>query len=167
MKPVTLINRRTSNSTPASVRPASIRVRWRVRLHRWRLDRALAEDLLVGHTEDRAWRACQLASQVTRRRVADSLRRVVAEADGRQAVPISAAVPVRRSVVLSCREGLLGLAERLEAPDPVSATAVARTLMVLCDGAGPLYQNDTRRSLEEAMWWIADGMETWTSFPSL
>ena len=63
------------------------------------------------------------------------------------------------AVVLSWREGLLGLAERLEAPDPISATAVARALMLLCDGAGPLYQDDTERSLGEAIWWIADGMQ--------
>lgn len=84
---------------------------------------------------------------------------MVAEAEDPRGPSISAAVPVRRRVVLSWREGLLGLAERLEAPDPISATAVARALMLLCDGAGPLYQDDTERSLGEAIWWIADGMQ--------
>jgi hypothetical protein len=60
--------------------------------------------------------------------------------------------------VLSSRESLLGLAERLESPDPVNPCGVARVLVLLTDGTGPLYTPGASDRLREAVWWIADGL---------
>ena len=36
---------------------------------------------------------------------------------------------------------------------------VARALLLLTDGAGPLYSAGAERSLSEAVWWVADGLQ--------
>jgi hypothetical protein len=67
-------------------------------------------------------------------------------------------VPLSRRVVLSWREGLLGLAERLERPDPVNPCGVARVLLLLTDAMGPLYEPGAADRMSDAVWWIADGL---------
>jgi hypothetical protein len=131
--------------------------RLRVHLHRGRLDHQIAEGFDPAAFEDRALRAVQLAGLPARRRVARSLRGVVRAAD--QPAPLSSAVPVWRPTVLPWRQALLGLAERLERPEPVNPCGVARALIVLTDGAGPLYVREAARSVGEAVWWIADGLD--------
>ncbi len=68
------------------------------------------------------------------------------------------AVPVRRDV-LPWSDALLGLADRLENGDPVSACGMVRLLVTLTDGASPLYDPNPSRSVEEAVRWIADGLD--------
>ncbi len=94
----------------------------------------------------------------TRRRLARSLRERVKDAERPNVPRLSAAVPVSRRAVLSSRESLLGLAERLESPDPVNPCGVARVLVLLTDGTGPLYAPGAVDRLREAVWWIADGL---------
>ncbi|MBV8219684.1 MAG: hypothetical protein JO325_14555 [Solirubrobacterales bacterium] len=67
-------------------------------------------------------------------------------------------MPLSRRAVLASRESLLGLAERLESPDPVNPCGVARVLVLLTDGTGPLYSRGGGDRLREAVWWIADGL---------
>jgi hypothetical protein len=134
-------------------------LRLRVWLHSARLDRQLAEGLLPGAFDDRALRAAQLAGMRTRRGIAHSLRRLVEEAEMPVRALLSSAVPVCRRSVLPCREALLGLADRLEQPVPVDPCGVARTLVVLTDGAGPFYDARAARSMSDAVWWIADGLQ--------
>jgi hypothetical protein len=67
-------------------------------------------------------------------------------------------VPLSCRAVLSSREGLLGLAERLDSPDPVNPCGVARALVLLTDGAGPLYSPGAADRLRDAVWWVADGL---------
>lgn len=86
------------------------------------------------------------------------MRRLVVDADAPRAAPSSAA-PVCRTAVLPWREGLLGLADRLEQTDPVSPCGVARVLALLTDGAGPFYSPAPERSIGEALWWVADGLQ--------
>ena len=94
----------------------------------------------------------------TRRQLARSLRGRVKDAE-RPAVPrMSAAVPLSRRTVLRWRESLLGLAERLERPDPVNPCGVARVLVLLTDGTGPLYNPAAADRMSDAVWWIADGL---------
>jgi hypothetical protein len=94
----------------------------------------------------------------TRRRVARTLRSRVKDAE-RPAVPqLSAAVPMCSRTVIRWREGLLGLAERLERPDPVNPCGVARLLVLLTDGAGPLYEPRAADRMSDTVWWIADGL---------
>lgn len=60
--------------------------------------------------------------------------------------------------VLPWPEGVLGLAERLDGREPVNASGVARTLLLLTDGAGPIFNPAPSQSIGEAVWWIADGL---------
>lgn len=71
---------------------------------------------------------------------------------------MSAAVPLSRRTVMRWRESLLGLAERLERPDPVNPCGVARVLVLLTDGTGPLYNPAAADRMSDAVWWIADGL---------
>ena len=56
------------------------------------------------------------------------------------------------------REALLGIAERLESPNPLSPTAVARVLALVSDGTGPLYASATGEALGAAVWGVADAL---------
>lgn len=133
--------------------------RLRVRLRRQLLDQQLADGLDPVERADRALRATQLAGMPARRRTARSLRRVVKDAGQPARLPFGAALPVSRGAVLAWRQGLLGLAERLERPGPVNPCGVARALVLLTDGVGPLYHRGTTRSIGDAVWWIADGLQ--------
>ncbi|MGA2320977.1 MAG: hypothetical protein ABSG95_09585 [Solirubrobacteraceae bacterium] len=129
-----------------------------MRIRRGRLDRELAEGCVCDASEARALRARQLADLVTRGQLARSLREVVAQAENPRAGVLSSTVPVVRRVVVAWREALLGLAERLEQAGPINPGGVARVLDLLSDGTGPLYNPAPRRSIEEAIWWVADGL---------
>jgi hypothetical protein len=137
---------------------STLRRRLRVGLHRARLDQQLADGSGRDSAEDRALRGRQLATRRTRRRLARSLRARVKDAERRPGPQLSAAVPLSRRAVLASRESLLGLAERLESPDPVNPCGVARVLVLLTDGTGPLYSRGGGDRLREAVWWIADGL---------
>jgi hypothetical protein len=133
-------------------------LRLRVRLHRGRLDRDLARGAACETGVEHALRARQLVDGATRRGLARSLRRVSAEAGRARSTPLTATVPIDRKAVAPWREALLGLAERLEQPVEVSPRGVARVLMLLTDGSGPLYSPATDRPIGEAIWWAADGL---------
>jgi hypothetical protein len=135
-----------------------VRTRLRVQLHKGRLDQQLAEGFGPDPIEDRALRARQLTGMRARRRLARSLRARVNDAEKPAAPRFSAAVPVSRRAVLFWREGLIGLAERLERPEPVNPCGVARVLVLLTDGTGPLYNPGAADRMNEAVWWIADGL---------
>jgi hypothetical protein len=131
-------------------------LRLRVALHRGRLDRDLADGLPPDSFDDRALRAVQLSGMPERRRVSRALRAVVKRADRPEM--LSSAVPVSRRSVVPWRESLLGLAERLERPDPVNPCGVARALVLLTDGCGPLYERGAPGAMSKVVWWIADGL---------
>jgi len=128
-----------------------------VQLHKGRLDRQLADGFGSDPIEDRALRGRQLARMRYRRMLARSLRARVTDAE-RGVASLSAAVPLSRRAVIPWREGLLGFAERLERPDPVNPCGVARVLLLLTDGTGPLYDPRTATRMSDAVWWIADGL---------
>jgi hypothetical protein len=157
MKPVA--SRARSRHVAIRVQSPRLGVRLRVRLHRWRCDRELADGCAPDSSEDRALRARQLTDSVTRRRLAQSLRRVVAEVDDSRLTLLSSKVPVCRRAVLPWREGLLGLADRLTQPGAVNPCGVARTLVLLTDVTGPLYHPAPERSVGEVVWWVADGLQ--------
>jgi hypothetical protein len=139
-------------------RSPTLRCRLRVQLHRARLDQQLAEGVGNDSVDDRALRGRQLAGRRTRRRLARSLRARVKDAERPVGPQLSAAVPLSRRAVLASRESLLGLAERLESAAPVNPCGVARVLVLLTDGTGPLYSQGAADRLREAVWWIADGL---------
>ena len=43
-------------------------------------------------------------------------------------------------------------------PDPLNPAGVARVLVVLTDGSGPLYNPAVADRMGDAVWWIADGL---------
>jgi hypothetical protein len=131
----------------------------RVKLHQNRLDHQLAEGLDPSELPDRALRATQLVAMSARRRTARSLRDVVKDAVNPMSLPCGPAIPVSRRAVLAWRHGLLGLADRLERPEPVNPCGVARALVLLTDSVGPLYDPGAKRSMGDAVWWIADGLQ--------
>jgi len=138
--------------------PPTLRCRLRVQLHKGRLDRQLADGLGSDPIEDRALRAMQLVRMRYRRGLARSLRARVKEAERPGVARLSSAVPLSRRAVLPWKEGLLGLAERLEGPEPVNPCGVARILVLLTDGTGPLYNPRTASRMSDAVWWIVDGL---------
>jgi hypothetical protein len=153
------ITRRDPSSAEPSVAAAGLRRRLRVRLRRGRLDRGLADGLCTEASEDVSLRAAQLADLPTRRHVAGSLRRLVRHAELPPQARLGTAVPVCRRSVLRWREGLLGLAERLDDPAPVNPCGVARALVLLSDGGSPFYNPREARGMGEAVWWVADGLQ--------
>jgi hypothetical protein len=141
-----------------SPRPPTLRRRLRVQLHKARLDEQVAEGFGLDPDEDRALRARQLAGMRVRRRLARSLRARVKDAERLPMPHLSAAVPLSRRVVLSWRESLLGVAERLERSGPVNPCGVARVLVLLTDAMGPLYEPGAADRMSDMVWWIADGL---------
>ncbi len=113
------------------------RVRLRVLVHRFALDRELADGVDPATRPELAARAAQLVQPKTRRRYAGALRDLVDAVQERPA--FSAAVPIDRREVLASREALLSLAEDLYAPGPVEAQGVAMAIALLRDGSGPLF----------------------------
>ena len=138
--------------------PPTLRCRLRVQWHKGRLDRQLADGFGSDPIEDLALRARQLTRVRARRQLARSLRARVNDAERPAAPRLSAAVPLSRRAVRAWRESLLGIAERLERPDPVNPCGVARVLMLLTDGTGPLYNPAAAERMSDAVWWIADGL---------
>jgi hypothetical protein len=136
-----------------------IGLRLRVRLRRGRLDRELADGLLHDTTAERALRAQQLVGPRSRRALARSLNEVIAMAANPRANLISSAVPIVRDAVSPFREALLGVAERLDDEAPCNPCGVARLQSLLTDGAGPLYNGASERSLGDLVWWVADGLQ--------
>jgi hypothetical protein len=138
---------------------ATARLRLGVRLRHWRLDRELADGVAASASARHALRAAQLTRPATRAALARSLRAVVARAQDPFAA-LSGAVPVRRAEVGAWAQGLLGLAERLERNRPVSPQGMARVRLLVSDGLGPLYNSHSELTLGEAIWRVADGLET-------
>ncbi len=142
-----------------SHRSPTFSLRVRVRLHRRRLDRELADGLAPDRSDERALRAEQLNDPGARTRLARDLRRVVMEAEPTFEGILLPTMTVDRAAVRPAREALEGLAERLELPGPINTCGVARAALLLSDGAGPLYNPDAARPLDAALWWIADGFQ--------
>ena len=118
----------------------------------------LSPQLLLA-TPALAVRARQLTEARQRARLARSLRRLVADAEDPLGDRYGVIAPGYGRTVRAWREGLLGIAERLEEPVPVSATAVARAVTLLTDGTSPLYWGGCRHSLADAIWWVADSFQ--------
>jgi len=150
-----------SHAQPFSVtrRRRGLRLRLKVLWRRSRLDAALALGCAPHVRPELELRARQLTSRRERSQLAWSLRRTVADAQRPPAGWPGASVPLRRATVRQWSQGLLGLADRLEAPEAISAAAIARVRALLTDGTGPLYSDHPPRFLDETIWWIADALQ--------
>lgn len=131
----------------------------RVRLRLGRIDRDLAEARMGERSEEHMLRAAQLTSGVNRRDAARSLREVVVAAENPRAELLGSTALLNREVVAPSRDGLMGLVARLEQSGPVGPCGVARARVLVSDGMGPLYNPASERSIDEAISWIADGLD--------
>ncbi len=115
--------------------------RWRAR----QLDRALARGTPPEASAALALRAQRLTEPEHRRSIAEALRRIVRDAQTGRRAALGRVKP-SRALVTAARTELSLLADTLEEPGPVAAGGVARALLLLTDGTGPLYspRSDTR-----------------------
>jgi hypothetical protein len=140
---------------------APLKLRLKVRVKRAKLDRQIAAGRPCQATTALALRARQLVDLRTRRRAARSFRGIVEYVDRTGPGRIVSAVVIERASVRSGREAILGLAERLEGPAPVSARGVARVQTLLTDGLeSPLFNPHCGRTVVQAVWEAADLLGT-------
>ena len=123
---------------PAAPARETFAVRWRARLRRAELDRSLAEGADPLTSPELRWRAQQLVSDRSRRRLATEIERAVEAAKTRPWLGGSAASP-NRAEIWRCRELLQALANDLREAEPVALRGVALTAQLLHDGCSPLY----------------------------
>jgi hypothetical protein len=131
-------------------RPARLRERLAARWRPRALERELARGAAPDSTAALALRAQALIGSPVRAALAGQLRAVLR--DVRRPVRVgSARVRPRREEVVAAQRELERLADRLLAPDPVSARGVARVRLLLGDGCGPLYAGDARVDLRRVL----------------
>jgi len=148
------LQRRQRSISPQA--PLSLRLR--VYLTRPRLDRQIAAGAYA--TSDAIeLRARQLSAPRIRLQLARSLREAVEYVDRLGSRPALSAVVIDRRAVSNGRHAILGLAERLEAEDPVNATGVVLVRRLLCDGIGPLFNHNSRQTVVQAVWKIVEALE--------
>lgn len=110
-------------------------------LHRHRLDRELARGGDPNATALRRERCRQLLSNRIRHQLAESLERLLADAE-RPAATFSSRVPVARAAIRDSRWDIEWVVERLKAPAYISPQGVAMVSVMLCDGTSPLFTPD-------------------------
>jgi hypothetical protein len=130
--------------TPGAI---SFRTFIRIRLHRHRLDRELASGVDPNVDRLRRERAHELVGEKTRRKLAASLERLLAEAYSAPR-PFSSQAPIARAAIRNSYGELETIVERLKAPAYISSQGVAMISLLLTDGAGSLYGNNPGRSEE-------------------
>ena len=120
-------------------RSHSLLVRARVGMQRGELTRALAEGADPSSRPELSLRAEQLASVRSRRSLARTLRRTIAEAH-QPAMTRARVVIIRRGAVLNAEPAIMAMIERLESSEPVlpEGMAMAERLLTNADH-GPLY----------------------------
>ena len=57
------------------------------------------------------------------------------------------------------RHAILGLAERLEGRDPVSARGITRVRRLLTDGLGPFFNPRSEQTVIQVVWNIEDALQ--------
>ena len=87
-----------------------------------------------------------------------SLRRAVADSTRPHTAAFGSAIRPDPGNVFGWRQAVLGIADRLEQPGAVNPCGVARVMLLLTDGASPLYVSRAGGSLAEVIWSIADGL---------
>ena len=119
-------------------------------LFRGRIDAKLARGADPEGDPALARRARQLTRARSRRRLAASVDRLVAEVDYDPGGRLSSAVPVRRDQVAEARATLVAIAGALRDLDSVDPRGVALVLRLITDPASPLYSGTGRALRLEA-----------------
>lgn len=124
------------------------RLRDRVRAHLSAL--TLDQELAAGACPDSevllSLRAEKLISMANRHDVARALRRIVADA-GRPVGPVGPVLPLARRSILRHGDVIRQLAAVLDRPGPIDVRGLATVEVLLKDGAGPLYTDDSHDAL--------------------
>jgi hypothetical protein len=113
--------------------------RWTARLHPIRLERELASGIASWRSPAHAALARRLTNQRSRRSLAQSLERLLRDAEAPSPVLHTVVVRPSRGQVLEARPLLTGLAVRLRADGPIDARGAAQLKRLLCDGTSPCY----------------------------
>jgi hypothetical protein len=132
-------------------------LRLEVRLHSFRLVRALAAGADPSASPELALRARQITDPRELRICVKGLERILREA----ATPsrgLTAQAPVQREAILAARPFLLNLLERLREAEAPRPAGVARTLLLLAEGYGPVYSPAPRGTLAAAAYRAAEGL---------
>jgi hypothetical protein len=137
-----------------SVLRSGSRARLRDRLAaRWRgdrLDRALAEGVAPDTDAALELRAHALIGAPMRRALADRMERAIRDALGARPRLSSRVVPDRRAV-LDAADELETMVALLRGPGAVAVEGVARVLLLLGDGLGPLYTPNASPGLPDVV----------------
>jgi hypothetical protein len=136
----------TSHKPRARRTESAVALSLRVLLRRRALDAHLAAGIDPDQTPELARRARQLCDLDTRRPLGRAIEAIVARADT-PGPTLSGAIPAPRSAIDFARPALTQLAIALRCPEPVCAQGVAEVVVMLRDGAGPLYVDDGESSL--------------------
>ncbi len=146
---------RRARSSPVRASPS---LRLRVLMTRPWLDAQLARSGARTATVALDLRARQLTSMRSRRELARQLRGIVDYAERMGSRPMFSAVVIHRRAVTRGRHAILGLAERLEGEEPVSARGVLRVRTFLTDGLGPLFNPNSQQTVIQVVWNIEDAL---------
>jgi hypothetical protein len=138
---------------------ASPTLRLRVYMTRPWLDRQIATGGACAASAALELRARQLTSPRTRSQLARELRGLVEYAERMGSRPTFSAVVIDRRAVAAGRHAILGLAERLEGREPVSARGVTLVRRLLTDGLGPLFNPRSEQTVIQVVWNIEDALE--------
>ena len=130
------------------------------------LDRRIAAGRPIDASAALRLRAEQLTDHRARLRLARDLRGAVEYVDRLGSRRMISAVVIEPAAVIAGRQALLGLAERLERPSPVSPRGVGLVVVLLTDGLSPLFNPRAGRTVVEAVWEVADALEIETAAPA-
>ena len=143
-------------------RTNSLRLRLRTAVHRTKLTRALAEGVDPSAGDQLALRARQLTSERSRKMLARSLRRTIAEAHLPASTRARVSIIDRRGV-LNAEAAIVEMIERLLSPLPVQAEGMAVLERILTNADGsPLYNRSEPRALRHV---IRDAIAALDRFP--
>jgi len=145
-------------SPSAGFRPhPSLPLRLRVRLHGAELTRRLADGADPLASPELAMRARQLTAPREIRACVRGLERALREA----ATPsraLTAQAPLQRAEIRAAHPFLLNLAQRLREIEDPRPAGVARILLLLTDGCGPLYAPADPGTLASRAYRAADAL---------
>ena len=161
-----------------ALRRASWSERLRARIGASALDRQLAVGRSPAGSAVLALRAEHLAQPRRCRVLAESLRRLSDMASGtagpdamaddpggdpaRRGSRRLARVPVAHAALAEARAELRAVADRLTAPSPPGVQGLALIVLLLSDGAGPLYRTSPDQPLGAALRRVREGLDTFS-----
>jgi hypothetical protein len=137
MAGVVLLTDQRADEVLIVIRPIRARDRIVARLRADHLDRQLAAGVSPDTSALLTLRARRLFRPAVRRKMTRGLRRLVYFVQGHSRAPGDATLT--REQVYTAIPGLLRLADRLEAPEPLDVQGIARTRLLLTDPTGPLF----------------------------